>query len=142
MGELSLPFDLAMLTSTPDIRSVAPVHARIVCALRYTHMARARRCYCARELAVHLGTCDAVYSFHVFLDEAGRAWPEPIALNPACQPRMSYDEMLLVDCATAAAQNDTTAFDDFLRDMVGSAARRSLWMAARRLMHALGVTLS
>ena len=47
---------------------------------------------------------------------------------------MSYDEMLLVDCATAAAKNEREAFDDFLRDMLDASARRGLWNAARRLM--------
>ena len=136
-----MAIDLALLTSTPDIRSVPPIHARIVCALRYTYMARARRSYCARELAGHLGSPNAVHDFHVFLDEAGSAWPEPISLNPACQPRMSYDEMLLADCATAAARNEAKVFEHFLNEMLGDAARRSLWTAARRLMKSMGVAL-
>lgn len=136
-----MALDLAMLTSTPDIRGVAPIHARLVCALRYTHMARHRRCYSPRNLAAHLGTYDAVRPFHIFLDEAGQAWPDPIALNPACQQRMSYDEMLLVDCATAAAKDDRATFDAFLHEMIGAGGRRAIWHAARRMMKAMGVTL-
>lgn len=134
-----MPFDLDLLTSTPDIRMVAPVQARIVFGLRYTHLARQRRCYCANELAEHLGSSGAVSRFHVFLDEAGRAWPEPIALNPPCQPRLSYDEMLLIDCAAAAARDERRVFDHFLHDMIGEGARHGLWFAARRLMAAMGV---
>lgn len=134
-----MSFDLAILTSTPDIRTVAPIHARIVRALRYTHIARKGRGFCCDDLAEQLGAPLAVHAFLVFLDEAGRAWPEPIMLNPPCQPRMSYDEMLLVDCATAAAKDDRDSFDDFLRDMLDPATRRSLWNAARRLMARMSV---
>lgn len=134
-----MPFDLAALTSTPDIRNVPELHARIVCALRYTHIARSRKCYCAQRLAEHLGTPGAVHCFHVYLDEFGRALPEPIALNPPCQPRMSYDEMLMVDCATAAAKDDRKTFNHFLSDMIGEGGRRSVWLAARRLTLAMGV---
>ena len=129
-----MAFDLALLTSTPDIRTVSPVHARLVRALRYTHIARRGRSFCCDDLAEQLGAPLAVHAFLVFLAEAGRAWPEPISLNPPCQARMSYDEMLLVDCATAAAKNEREAFDDFLRDMLDASARRGLWNAARRLM--------
>lgn len=129
-----MAFDLDLLTSTPDIRTVAPVHARLVCALRYTHLARKGRSFCCDDLADQLGAPLAVHAFLVFLDEAGRAWPEPIVLNPPCQPRMSYDEMLLVDCATAAAKSDRASFDSFLCDMLDRASRASVWNAARRLM--------
>jgi len=134
-----MAFDLDLLTSTPDIRTVAPVHARLVCALRYTHLARSGRSFCCDDLAEQLGAPLAVHAFLVFLDEAGRAWPEPIALNPPCRSRMSYDEMLLVDCATAAAKNDRASFDDFLCDMLDASRRQSVWNAARRLMARMSV---
>ena len=132
-----MAFDLAALTSTPDLRAVAPVHARLVGAMRYTHIARRARDYSHADLARWLGTLCAVQSFHVFLDEAGRAWPDPIALNPPCQPLFSYDEMLLVDLATAAARNDRGTFDELVRDMVGVGGRNAIWSAARRLMRYL-----
>ena len=125
---------LQNLLVTPDLNEIAPVHARLVCAMRYVHMARAQRSYCCRAVATQLGSADAVRPFHVFMDEAGHAWPDPIALNRPCQMSLSYDEMLLVDCATAAAKNEREAFDDFLRDMLDASARRGLWNAARRLM--------
>ncbi|MHB9878086.1 hypothetical protein ACSMXM_00270 [Pacificimonas sp. ICDLI1SI03] len=132
-----MPLDLDTLKSTPDIREVAPVHAGLVCALRYNHMARRMGRYSHDVLAQHLGSECAVRSFHVFLDEAGRAWPEPIALNPPCQPLFSYDEMLLVDIATAAGRDDRDSFDNFVCDMIGEAGRTFLWTAARRLMKSL-----
>jgi len=132
-----MAFDLSILTSTPDLREVAPVHARLVGAMRYTHVARRSQTYSHADLARWLGTPCAVQSFHVFLDEAGRAWPDPIALNPPCQPLFSYDEMLLVDLATAAARNDRDMFDTLLRDMVGVSGRHAIWRTARRLMRYL-----
>ena len=136
-----MAFDLDLLTSTPDIRTVAPVHARIVRALRYTHLSRRGRSFCCDDLAEQLGAPLAVHSFLVFLDEAGRAWPEPIVLNPPCCNRMSYDEMLLVDCATAAAKDDRASFDAFVRDMLDASRRQSVWNAARRLMARMAVTI-
>jgi hypothetical protein len=129
--------DLAALTSTPDLRQVSPVHARLVAALRYTHIARRAQSYRHADLAQRLGSHCGVHSFHVFLDEAGRAWPDPITLNPPCQPLFSYDEMLLVDLATAAARGDRGTFDDLVRDMIGIGGRNALWSAGRRLMRCL-----
>lgn len=133
-----MPLDLAMLTSTPDLRMVPPVQARIVAGLRYIHTARLYERYCARQLAKHIGSQAAVHCLHVFLAEAVQAWPEPIALGAPCHTRMSYDEMLLVDCTTAAARRDPAAFHALLRDMTGEADRRALWFASVRLMRAMG----
>lgn len=132
-----MALDLAALTSTPDLREVSPIHARLVAALRYTHIARRSRSYRHAELAQRLGSHCAVHSFHVFLDEAGRAWPDPITLNPPCQPLFSYDEMLLVDLATAAARADRTTFDALVCDMIGPGGRNAVWASARRLMRYL-----
>ncbi len=125
---------LQNLLATPDLNEIAPVHARLVCAMRYIHMARAQRSYCCRVLSTQLGTPDAVRPFHVFMDETGRAWPDPIALHRTCQMSLSYDEMLLVDLATAAARNERGVFDELVEDMIGVAGRNAIWSAARRLM--------
>ena len=132
-----MALDLAALTSTPDLRQVSRVHARLVAALRYTHIARRAQSYRHADLAQRLGSHRGVHSFHVFLDEAGRAWPDPITLNPPGQPLFSYDEMLLVDLATAAARGDRSTFDDLVRDMIGIGGRNALWAAGRRLMRCL-----
>ncbi|MEM8633921.1 MAG: hypothetical protein AAGF33_02990 [Pseudomonadota bacterium] len=132
-----MAYNLAMLTYTPDLRYVDPPRMRLVSALRYSHVARARNCYSPQKLGDHLGSRTAVSSFHVFLDEAGRAWPEPISLNPPCQPAFSYDEMLLADLCIAAARNDRKPFDEMTQDMLGQAARNSIWASARRLMRYL-----
>ena len=127
-------FDLSLLTSTPDLRTAPTIQARLVCAMRYTHSARRARDYTPDGLAQHLGTGGAVHCFHVFMDDAGRAWPEPIILNPPCQPAFSYDEMLLVDLTTAAARNDRNRFDEFVSDMICRSGRDAIWSSARRLM--------
>ncbi|MEO0688963.1 MAG: hypothetical protein AAFY51_01555 [Pseudomonadota bacterium] len=132
-----MEFDLSMLTYTPDIRHVDPARARIVNALRYSHVARAAGDYCPNTLGYHLGNREAVSSFHVFLDETGRAWPEPISLHRPCNPEFSYDEMLLSDLCVAAARGDRAPFDEMTRDMLGHSARNSIWACSRRLMHHL-----
>lgn len=132
-----MPLDLDLLVSTPELVAVPPYQARLVRALRYVHVARERRAYCACALGQILGSRDAVRPLHVFLSEACQAWPDPIALNRPCQQRMSYDEMLLVDCTTAAAGGDLATFNGLLADMVGPGPRRSLWLVARRLARAM-----
>ncbi|MEM6858625.1 MAG: hypothetical protein AAF559_12200 [Pseudomonadota bacterium] len=129
-----MEFDLSILTYTPDIRHVDPSRARIVKALRYSHVARAAGDYCPNTLGHHLGNREAVSSFHVFLDETGRAWPEPISLHLPCNPRLSYDEMLLADLCVAATRSDRTAFDEMTQDMLGVSVRNSLWSTCQRLV--------
>lgn len=70
-----MAFDLALLTSTPDIRTVAPVHARLVRALRYTHIARRGRSFCCDDLAEQLGAPLAVHAFLVFWTRPGGPGP-------------------------------------------------------------------
>jgi len=125
---------LHTLLSTPDLNEISPVHARLVCAMRYVHLARCQGSYCFRALASQIGTAEGVRPFHVFMDEAGRAWPEPIALNRPCQMALSYDEMLLVDLSTAAARKERAVFDELVEDMIGQSGRNAIWSAARRLM--------
>ncbi|MEM6267177.1 MAG: hypothetical protein AAF494_08910 [Pseudomonadota bacterium] len=132
-----MTFDLDLLTYTPDMRYVDPARARVVSALRYSHMAKVKKCYSPQTLGHHLGCRDAVSSFHVFLDEAGRAWPDPISLNRPCDPSFSYDEMLIADLCIAAARNDRKPFDEMTCDMLGQGARNSIWVSARRLMRHL-----
>ena len=132
-----MAFDLSHLTATPDLRTVQPIQARLVCGMRYNHVSRRVNDYSHRGLARYLGSHYAIQSFHVFMDEVGRAWPEPITLNSPCQPAFSYDEMLLTMLCTAAARDDRTKFDELIRDMVGNGQRRAIWAASRRLMRYL-----
>lgn len=127
-------YDLTVLTYTPDLRYVDPLRAKVVNALRYSHVAKANRNYCARIMSNILGAQTAISSFHVFIDEAGRAWPEPIQLHCPRNPSFSYDETLLADLCVAAARNDRDPFDRMTEDMLGQAARNSIWASARRLM--------
>ena len=129
--------DLQALVSTPEIPALSPVHARLVCAMRYVHVSRRQRRYCETTLAGQIGSTQAIRPFHVFMDEAGRSWPDPIVLNPPCQMHLSYDEMLLVDLCTAAARSERDAFDDLVGDMIGYGGRNAIWVSARRLMRHL-----
>ncbi|WP_233998757.1 hypothetical protein [Erythrobacter sp. YT30] len=45
--------------------------------------------------------------------------------------------MLLADLCVAAAGSDRAAFDSMTEDMLGIAARHSIWASARRLMRHL-----
>ncbi|MEM1196854.1 MAG: hypothetical protein AAGH57_12175 [Pseudomonadota bacterium] len=132
-----MAYDLDALTRTLDMRQVDPTRARVVNALRYCHVAKTADNFCPNTLGYYLGSRLAVSSFHVFLDEAGRAWPEPISLNQPCNPHFSYDEMLLADLCSVAADNDRRAFDDMTRDMLGQGARNAIWSSARRLMQSM-----
>lgn len=129
-----MAYDLTMLTYTPDMRFVDPARAKIVGALRYNHVSKASKSYCTGIMRNYLGSPQAISSFYVFLDEAGRAWPEPIALHRPCNPDFSYDEMLLSDLCVASARNDRAPFDEMTRDMLSKRARDSIWVSARRLM--------
>ena len=116
-----MPFDISALLRSPDIRDIDPARARLVGALRYCHVARCAETYCPNRLGQHLGCRAAVASFHVLLDEMGRAWPEPIALNRPCNPRLSYDETLITDLCMAAMRGDRGGFD--LADRAGDRAQ-------------------
>lgn len=129
-----MPLDLAALTSTPDLRCLPEVQVRFVGAWRYMHLARRNSNYHHHHLLRYLGNLEAIRPFHVLSDEVGRAWPEPFVLNMPCQPRCSYDEMLLLDLTAAAADDDRCAFEQFLSDMVPLSGREAIWNASRRLM--------
>ncbi|MCB2079473.1 MAG: hypothetical protein KDE55_17475 [Novosphingobium sp.] len=129
-----MALDLAALTSTPDIRCIPHVQARLVCAWRYVHIARRCGNYSHHHLLRYLCSIEAIKPFHVFSDTIGRAWPEPFVLNPPCQPLCSYDEMLMLDLTTAAAKDDRKAFDAFIVDMVPEKPRDAIWHSARGLM--------
>jgi hypothetical protein len=132
-------FDLDRLIATPDVRCIAPVQARIVGAMRYTHVARQRGRFGDAGLVRYLGSTLAIRPFLVFIDEVGHAWPDPVCLNQPCQALLSYDEMLIVDLAAAAANGDRRAFDHFLEDMLSARWRDHLWHTARRFMRSMSV---
>lgn len=129
-----MPFDLAVLTGTPDIRCLPRHQAVLVNAFRYMHMANAVGRYSRQEFALVLGSPKVVAPFHAFSSAIGRTWPDPIHLNSPCQPRLSYDEMLILDLAAAAANGDRKAFDWFVCDMLTAPERYGLWHAARKFM--------
>lgn len=136
-----MTYDLSRLTRMPDLRDAPNAHARLVCAMREAHVARAARKCCRSALVRYFGTLDAVRAFHVLMDEAGRAWPDPIVFNPECQPLLSFDEKVLVDLVTAAAKNERDRFDAFSGEMIDHAGRNAIWYAARRLLRHLAPSL-
>lgn len=129
-----MPLDLASLVATPDILDLPEADARLLAAMRYVHVARARDSFNLADLIVRLGRVRAVGPFHVFCDELGRAWPDPVALNCACQPALSHDEALIARLAGHARAGEFEPFDRLLCEMIGPAVRRSLWLATRRLV--------
>ncbi len=130
-----MPFDLAALTSTPDIRCIPEFQACIVRAMRYTRLARESRCCPRTELARQLRNPAAVAPFQALWRQICRAWPDPVVLNPFCQPRLSYDEMLILDMTAAAAMGDRRAFDYFLGDMLAVHDRYEIWRVSRQFMN-------
>src|SRR3546814_12969913 len=76
-----------------------------------------------------LGSEEAAERFLDLIGGMGSVWPEPVYVNPPCCPKLSYDEMMVLDLLTAAVRSDRQAFDDFLRDMLPPAACDTLYAA-------------
>lgn len=132
-----MPLDLARLTCTPDVRFIPALQARLIGALRYSHVARQIGRYSENGLIHYLGSAAAILPFHAFADTLGGAWPDPVCLHPPCQTLLSYDEMLILDINAAAAIGDRRSFDAFLEEMLSARARDGIWQASRRLMAAV-----
>src|SRR3546814_15667961 len=99
-----------------------------VCSSDLTKLARDPR----PELANRLGSEEAAERFLDLIGGMGSVWPEPVYVNTPCCPKLSYDEMMVLDLWTAAARTDRKAFDDFLRDTLPHAAGDQLYAPARR----------
>lgn len=125
-----MPFDLSLISLTPDLRTLPGAQARIALSTRIvvvlTKLDRDPR----PELANRLGSEEAAERFLDLIGGMGTVWPEPVYVNPPCCPKLSYDEMMVLDLLTAAVRSDRQAFDDFLRDMLPPPARDTLYAAA------------
>ncbi|MBZ6378510.1 hypothetical protein B5C34_12520 [Pacificimonas flava] len=133
---------LAALSSTPDIRTLPCWQHRLVTAFRCGVMASRGRRDAADRIKLLLGSREdqnAIRAFRALVDQLGQAWPEPFTVNPPCQPLLSYDEMLMLDLASAGASGDSDTFDFLLREMVSPMQRRSLWAAIRRLIRTMSL---
>lgn len=129
-----MPLDFARLAATPDICDLPEADACLLAAMRYVQVAQAKRAFNLADLIVRLGRVRAVGPFHVFCDELGRAWPEPVVLNCACRPALSHDEALIAQLAANARAGERETFDRLLCEMIGPSVRRSLWLVTRRLV--------
>lgn len=131
-----MPYDLDLIVQMPDLRALPAAQARITIATRvavvFSKLERDPR----PELEQRLGTADAAVRFLDLVEEIGMAWPEPVYVNPPCCPRLSYDEMMVLDLVSAAVRSDRETFDAFLRDMIPAQLRRRLYAAFQRFVEA------
>lgn len=124
-----MPFNLDLMAQTPDIRCMPAAQARITFATRiavvFSKLGRDPRA----ELANRLGSEGAARHFLALVEEVGASWPEPVYVNSPCCPKLSYDEMMVLDLLTACGQDDRQTFDDLLRDMLPAEARDRIYTA-------------
>ncbi|MBB4640507.1 hypothetical protein [Rhizorhapis suberifaciens] len=125
-----MPLDLDLIASTPDIRGLPAAQARITLATRIAVVFNKLGRDPGPELANRLGSEGAASRFLALMSEMGSVWPEPVYVNPPCCPKLSYDEMMVLDLLTACGRADRKAFDDFLMDMLPAEARDRLYFSA------------
>lgn len=125
-----MPLDLDLIAHTPDLRSLPAAQGRITLATRIAVVFMKLQRDPRPELGNRLGSAEAATRFLDFIEAMGGAWPEPVYVNPPCCPKLSYDEMMVLDLITACGRSDRNAFDGFLCDMLPSEARDVLYVAA------------
>lgn len=129
-----MPFDIDLIAQMPDLRTMPSAQARIAVATRvavvFAKLERDPR----PELELRLGSGDAAIRFLDLVEEIGTAWPEPVYVNAPCCPRLSYDEMMVLDLITAAVRFDRETFDAILRDMLPAQRRDRLYAVSERFV--------
>lgn len=125
-----MPFDLGLIASMPDIRHLSAAQGRIALAMRIAVVFNKLGRNPMPELENRLGSSRAVGHFLNMIGEMGSTWPEPIYVNPPCCPKLSYDEMMLLDLLEACGRADRKAFDERLLDLVSAQARDKIYCAA------------
>lgn len=125
-----MPFDLGLIASMTHIRHLSAAQGRIAFAMRIAVVFNKLGRNPVPELANRLGSCHAAGCFLNMVGEMGSAWPEPIYINPPCCPKLSYDEMMLLDLLEACGRANRKAFDELLVDLVPAQARDKLYVAA------------
>src|SRR3546814_13883715 len=122
-----MPFDLSLISLTPDLRTLPGAQARIALSTRIvvvlTKLARDPR----PELANRLGSDEAAARFLDLIAGMRPVWPEPVYVNPPCCPPLSYDEMMALDRLPAAVRSDRQSFADFVRYLLPPAAAETLF---------------
>ena len=125
-----MPLDLDLIANTPDMRCLPAAQARIAISTRiavvFTKLRRDPRA----ELANRLGSGKAAARFLGFIEVMGAAWPDPVYVNAPCCPKLSYDEMMVLDLMTACGSADRAAFDALLCDMLPVDVRDRIYTAA------------
>lgn len=125
-----MPLDLDLIAQTPDLRCLPAAQARITLATRIAVVFMKLQRDPRAELTNRLGSDQAAARFLEFMEVMGAVWPEPVYVNPPCCPKLSYDEMMVLDLLTACGSSDRAAFDAFLCDMLPSDVRDQLYAAA------------
>ena len=125
-----MPLDLDLIAQTPDLRCLPSAQARIAIATRVAIVFLKLQRDPRPELADRLGSEEAAGRFLAFIEVIGAAWPEPVYVNAPCCPRLSYDEMMVLDLMTACGSGDRAAFEAFLCDMLPLEVRDRIYAAA------------
>lgn len=125
-----MPRDLDLIAQTPDLRCLPGAQARIALATRVAVVFMKLQRDPRPELTNRLGSGQAAARFLAFIEAMGAAWPEPVYVNAPCCPKLSYDEMMVLDLMTACGSGDRSAFDAFLCDMLPSEVRDRIYTAA------------
>lgn len=125
-----MPLDLDLIAQAADLRCLRGAQARIAIATRVAVVFLKLQRDPRAELADRLGSGEAAKRFLAFIEVIGAAWPEPAYVNAPCCPRLSYDEMMVLDLMTACGSGDRAAFDAFLCEMLPSQDRDTIYAAA------------
>lgn len=129
-----MPFDLDLIAQTPDLRALPTAQARIAIATRVAVVFAKLERDPHPELEQRLGTMEAAVRFLNLMKEIGVAWPDPVYVNAPCCPRLSYDEMMVLDLISAAGESDREAFDSFLCEMIPAGERERIYRACERFV--------
>lgn len=128
---------MELLAPTADLRAMPLGAARIAVAIRLSLAFGQTGRDPIAPAADRLGSRAAALALNLFLAQVGAAWPDPVRIHPACCPRLSHDEALLIDMVGLADAGDRRGFDRLLCEMLPFDTRERLFDSARRLAEAM-----
>ncbi|EMD81720.1 hypothetical protein [Pacificimonas flava] len=129
-----MAFDFTALTQTTPVRGLPNWQIRLITAFRVGTMASRVRRDASERLSILLGGDERLRPFRIFVEELGKAWPDPFTVNPPCCAQLSFDEALMLETASLALSGKQDAFHAKLTDMLPLSVRRNLWHISRRLL--------